>query len=285
MGTIPGCGDTRLRPPGAGDAGRRPAVPCIAALLLRWGGRFSRRHRDCLPQQRDAGFDSSGRRPARAVHNGSRAGNPSCPRGHACRPRQGLPRLPDRLGALEGRHPGPSVRGLCTVHVRATPGGGAGPAAERAVLRAHLCGFRAAGASPAPDIPSAAPAHSDRSRPARRSVGPGTPPPPARTGSHRPFPPLRLTQTAERGPRSRPRSQGIWGDGRAKRQPGWRRRRLHRESPHRQGETAWLLPETPGTGRRLPRGIRPHRKSAPTPVKSRVPRYRRGDCDRMGFRS
>ena len=92
------------------------------------------RHGDCLPSGCDAGFGCAGSRPALAVHYGSGAGNPSRPRGHARRPRRRLPRLPDRLGTLEGRHSGPRVRGLCAVYVRAAAGGRTGPAAERAVL-------------------------------------------------------------------------------------------------------------------------------------------------------
>ena len=243
------------------------------------------RHGDCLPSGCDAGFGCAGSRPALAVHYGSGAGNPSRPRGHARRPRRRLPRLPDRLGTLEGRHSGPRVRGLCAVYVRAAAGGRTGPAAERAVLRAHLCGVRAAGGAKV--FPSNPAAHPDRPRPARRSVRPRTPPSSGRAGSSRPAAPLRPAfpvQAPEYGAHSGAGTPRVRCCGGARRQPGRRRRPLHGESPDRKSETARLLPHASGTGRRFPRRSRPQ-KSPPAPVKSRVPRYERGDCDRMGFRS
>ena len=244
------------------------------------------RHRDCVPSVCHAGFGSGGRRSVtRAVGRG--AGNPSRPRSHPCRPRRRLAGLPDRLGTLEERHPGPRVRGLRAVHVRAAPGGRTRPACRRPVQRMDSCGFRTACHAAA--IPAEPPPDQNRPRPSRRSVRPGTPPSSARFGSSRSATPLRPARAPEHGTHSGARTSRTWSAGAARRQPGRRRRRLHRESPHRKrpdrkSETARLLPAAPGTGRRFPKRNRPQ-KSPPTPVKSRVPRHGRGDCDRMRFRS
>ena len=207
-------------------ADQRSAVPCQRAM----------RHGDCLPSGCDAGFGFAGSRPALAVHNGSGAGNPARPRSHARRPRQGLAGLPDRLGTLEERHPGPRVRGLCAVYVRAAAGGRTGPAGERAVFRAHLRGFRAAGGAKV--FPSNPAADQNRPRPARRSVRPGTPPSSARAGSSRSAAPLRPAGAPKDGTRSGAGTSRTRIAGAAKRQPGRRRRRLHRKSPDRKSETA-----------------------------------------------
>ena len=253
-------------------ADQRSAVPCQRAM----------RHGDCLPSGCDAGFGFAGSRPALAVHYGSGAGNAARPRSHARRPRQGLAGLPDRLGTLEERHSGPRVRGLCAVYVRAAAGGRTGPAGERAVFRAHVCGFRAAGGAKV--FPSAPPSHPDRPRPARSNFRPGTPPSSARAGSSRSAAPLRPAGAPKDGTRSGARTSRTRSAGAARRQPGRRRRRLHRKGPHRQSETA-RRHIRPAARRRLRHAERRGQKTAPAPVKSRVPRYERGDCDRMGFRS
>ena len=240
------------------------------------------RHTDCLPPQRDAGFGFAGGGLACGLHCGSGAGNPARPRSHARRPRQGLAGLPDRLGTLEERHPGPRVRGLCAVYVRAAAGGRTGPAGERAVFRAHLRGFRAAGGAKV--FPAGPPPDQNRPRPARSNFRPGTPPSSARAGSSRSAAPLRPAQAPKDGTRSGAGTSRTRSAGAARRQPGRRRRRPHRKSPHRKRQTARLLPAAPGTCRRFPKRNRPQ-KSPPAPVKSRVPRYERGDCDRMRFRS
>ena len=184
----PGGGPSRPRVPA------RSAVRSFAALRaampasspgggLKTGGplptvlglaRRSRRHTDCLPQQRDAGFGFAGGGPACVLLRGGSAGNPSRPRSHARRPRQGLAGLPDRLGTLEERHPGPRVRGHRAVHVCAAPGRRAGPARIQPVQRGdlqrgdlqrgNLCGFRAAGHAAA--IPAGPPPDQNRPRPA-----------------------------------------------------------------------------------------------------------------------
>ena len=116
---------------------------------------------------------------------------------------------------------------------------------------------------------------------------PRTPPSSGRVGSARPAAQLRPAfplQAPEYGAHSGAGTPRVRCCGGARRQPGRRRRPLHGESPDRKSETARLLPHASGTGRRFPRRSRPQ-KSPPAPVKSRVPRYERGDCDRMGFRS
>ena len=161
---------------------------------------------------------------------------PARPRSHARRPRQGLAGLPDRLGTLEERHPGPRVRGLCAVYVRAAAGGRTGPAGERAVFRAHVCGFRAAGGAKV--FPSGPPPDQNRPRPARSNFRPGTPPSSARAGSSRSAAPLRPAQAPKDGTRSGAGTSRTRSAGAARRQPGRRRRRLPGESPDRKSEPA-----------------------------------------------
>ncbi len=228
------------------------------------------RHVDCVRFNRDAGFRFAGRGPP-AGAGGFRPGRGprgARPGGQPRGPRRGRPGLPDRLGALEGGHPRPRLRGLRPVHVRAAHRDRARPSGGRPVRPLDLRRIAPEGVAPVRPVPAPGPRADPASRPHRAHP----PRPPGRPWTSPPSAGARASRTrrvpATAANRRRPAGAPA-GSARPRRTAPRRQAGRRGGWPHGESAAPESRPEPSGRIRNAKhRGTKP----GPPPVKSRVPR-------------